>query len=72
MTNAEQDQLFAALRGPEILNDEEDARLANAVAWDDVERATPAVDAMLRNAEARGRFRQLLEDADMILRKEMA
>lgn len=63
MTVLEEKALFIALRGPLeyqscALND-----VADELADADVKAITPAVDEIIRNAEGRGRFAQLLEIA---------
>lgn len=69
MNRVQEKQLFDALRGPiqfkeRVLNEE-----ADAIAILDVYAVQPVIDEIERNAEARGRFAQLLEDANALIWK---
>jgi hypothetical protein len=67
MTERDKTALWLALRGPIELRDKADAKLvalndeADKLAFADLQSITPAVEEIERNAEARGKFQQLLE-----------
>ena len=63
MTNFEEQQLFAALRGEIIYPDPTVNSLMEATAIEDLEAIRPVVDEFIRNAESRGKFEALLEAA---------
>lgn len=61
MTNFEEDRLRQALRGPILCDDLLTNKLMDEVAAEDLHAIRPVIDEMLRNAEACGRLKAILE-----------